>query len=61
MHLYCFMCNECKNFNGESCKKGYELNHYDDMYDCTGFEDVDPLGIGKDNYNDGQRTDRTDS
>ena len=60
MPMYCFSCEQCKHFNSKSCDCGYELNVYDDMYDCMGFEDTDPLGIGRENYNDGKRIDRTD-
>lgn len=41
--MYIFTCDNCTHKKDGKCEEGYELDEYQDAYDCIGFDDKDPL------------------
>ena len=40
---FVFSCEDCKHYKDGKCEKGFEVYEYDDAYDCTDFEDTNPV------------------
>lgn len=39
----CFSCEDCIHYKDGKCDAGREVGAYEDSYDCTVFEDKEPV------------------
>jgi hypothetical protein len=40
---FVFSCEDCKHYKDGKCDQDFEIDQFADAYDCTGFEDENPV------------------
>ena len=40
---FVFSCENCRHYKDGTCDKGFEVDEYADAYDCTEFDDKNPV------------------
>ena len=44
---FVFSCEDCKHYKDGKCDQDFEIDQFADAYDCTGFEDENPVWMLK--------------